>query len=66
MLCTSSTGTFFIGLGVDLSLNQQKGMSRGLRLLFDQNTSHVAVSLHPVRLHELVYENHFSAGHTLQ
>jgi len=42
MLCTSSAGTFFIALGVDLAVNQQKGMSRGLRLLFDQNTSHIA------------------------
>lgn len=41
MFCTSSTGTFFFGLGVDLMINQQKGMSRGLRFLFDQNTSHV-------------------------
>ncbi|KIM82473.1 hypothetical protein PILCRDRAFT_820332 [Piloderma croceum F 1598] len=42
ILSTSSTGTFFIGLGVDLAVNQQKGMSRGLRFLFDQNTSHIA------------------------
>jgi len=42
MICTSSIGTFFIGLGVDLVLNRQNGMSRGLRLLFDQNTSHIA------------------------
>jgi hypothetical protein len=45
LLCASSTGTFFIGLGVDLVINQQRGMSRGLRFLFDQNTSHIAVSL---------------------
>jgi len=41
-------GTFFIGLGVDLTVNQQKGMSRGLRFLFDQNTSHIAVRFHSV------------------
>jgi len=42
ILCTSSVGTFFIGLGVDLGVNDQKGISRGLRFLFDQNPFHIA------------------------
>jgi len=45
MLCTSSVGTFFIALGVDLAVNQQNGMSRGLRFLFDQNAAHIADQL---------------------
>ncbi|KZP13729.1 hypothetical protein FIBSPDRAFT_752924 [Athelia psychrophila] len=39
---TASTGTFLIALGVDLTLHKQSGMSRGLRFLFDRNSSHLA------------------------
>ncbi|KAI0067587.1 hypothetical protein BV25DRAFT_835860 [Artomyces pyxidatus] len=38
----ASTGTFLLGLGVDLIVNKQSGMSRGLRVLFDRNSSHLA------------------------
>ncbi|KAG5720759.1 hypothetical protein E4T56_gene16934, partial [Termitomyces sp. T112] len=37
---SASVGTFFIALGIDLILNRQSGMSRGLRFLFDRNASH--------------------------
>ncbi|KAG6871791.1 hypothetical protein C0995_016592 [Termitomyces sp. Mi166 len=37
---SASVGTFFIALGVDVILNRQSGMSRGLRFLFDRNASH--------------------------
>ncbi|KAH0829131.1 hypothetical protein J3R83DRAFT_2607 [Lanmaoa asiatica] len=36
-----STGSFLCGLGFDLVINQQSGMSRGLRYLFDKNRYHV-------------------------
>lgn len=42
---SSSAGTFLIGLGVDLFLNRQSGMSRGLRFLFDRNSNHLAVGI---------------------
>ncbi|EIN06601.1 hypothetical protein PUNSTDRAFT_54017 [Punctularia strigosozonata HHB-11173 SS5] len=42
VLSSAATGTFLIALGVDLVLNKQDGMSRGLRFLFDRNTSHLA------------------------
>jgi len=38
---SASSGTFLIALGADLIVNQQKGMSRGLRVLMDRNTSHI-------------------------
>lgn len=38
--CTS-TGSFLCGLGLDLVVNQQSGMSRGLRYLMDRNRYHV-------------------------
>ncbi|ESK97232.1 hypothetical protein Moror_17888 [Moniliophthora roreri MCA 2997] len=38
----SSVGTFLVFLGVDLMLNRQSGLSRGLRFLFDRNTNHLA------------------------
>ncbi|KAG8221257.1 hypothetical protein J3R82DRAFT_1421 [Butyriboletus roseoflavus] len=37
----ASTGSFLCGLGFDLVVNQQFGMSRGLRYLFDRNSYHV-------------------------
>ncbi|RXW12369.1 hypothetical protein EST38_g13485 [Candolleomyces aberdarensis] len=40
----ASIGTFFVFLGVDLIINRQKGMSRGLRYLFDRNSNHIVVS----------------------
>ncbi|KAJ8076646.1 hypothetical protein PM082_001069 [Marasmius tenuissimus] len=39
--CTS-VGTFLVFLGVDLIINRQSGMSRGLRFLFDRNSNHLA------------------------
>ncbi|EEB89553.1 hypothetical protein MPER_12332 [Moniliophthora perniciosa FA553] len=38
----SSVGTFLVFLSVDLMLNRQSGLSRGLRFLFDRNTNHIA------------------------
>ncbi|GLB37853.1 putative protein with domain of unknown function (DUF4203) [Lyophyllum shimeji] len=38
---SASDGTFLVFLGVDLIINRQAGMSRGLRFLFDRNASHV-------------------------
>ncbi|RDB24701.1 hypothetical protein Hypma_007448 [Hypsizygus marmoreus] len=37
---SASVGTFLVFLGVDLIINRQTGMSRGLRFLFDRNASH--------------------------
>ncbi|KIY46064.1 hypothetical protein FISHEDRAFT_11549, partial [Fistulina hepatica ATCC 64428] len=34
--------TFFVGLGVDLIIQKQKGMGRGLIYLFDRNSAHLA------------------------
>ncbi|TFK45051.1 hypothetical protein BDQ12DRAFT_674032 [Crucibulum laeve] len=41
LFACSSVGTFFTFLGIDLILNKQAGMSRGLRFLFDRNSSHI-------------------------
>ncbi|KAL0577681.1 hypothetical protein V5O48_004285 [Marasmius crinis-equi] len=38
----ASVGTFLVFLGVDLIINKQSGMSRGLRFLFDRNSNHLA------------------------
>ncbi|TFK74708.1 hypothetical protein BDN72DRAFT_759285 [Pluteus cervinus] len=38
----ASSGTFLTSLAVDLAINQQHGMSRGLRFLFDRNSAHLA------------------------
>ncbi|KAH8103265.1 hypothetical protein BXZ70DRAFT_713552 [Cristinia sonorae] len=38
---SASVGTFLVGLAIDLSINKQKGMSQGLRFLFDRNRSHL-------------------------
>ena len=40
---STSSGTFLIILGIDLLLNRQEGMSRGLRFLFDRNSNHLLV-----------------------
>ncbi|KAL5532899.1 hypothetical protein ACEPAF_4673 [Sanghuangporus sanghuang] len=39
---SSSAGSFLVGLGVDLLINKQSGISRGLRFLFDRNKNHLA------------------------
>ncbi|PAV23752.1 hypothetical protein PNOK_0082000 [Pyrrhoderma noxium] len=39
---SSAVGSFFVGLGIDLLVNNQKGMSRGLRYMFDRNEHHLA------------------------
>lgn len=41
LFACASIGTFLTFLGVDLVLNRQVGMSRGLRFLFDRNSSHI-------------------------
>ncbi|ETW74765.1 hypothetical protein HETIRDRAFT_456310 [Heterobasidion irregulare TC 32-1] len=41
LVCSASAGTFLAGLGADLIVNQQDGLSRGYRFLFDRNTSHL-------------------------
>jgi len=41
-LSSASAGTFLVFLALDLALNKQNGMSRGLRFLFDRNSSHLA------------------------
>ncbi|KAG7449993.1 uncharacterized protein BT62DRAFT_886772 [Guyanagaster necrorhizus] len=38
----ASVGLFLMPLGIDLIVNKQDGMSRGLRYLFDRNTAHLA------------------------
>ncbi|KAF8055787.1 hypothetical protein FPV67DRAFT_1538916 [Lyophyllum atratum] len=38
---SASVGTFLVFLGIDLIVNRQSGISRGLRFLFDRNASHV-------------------------
>jgi len=40
LFCCVSTGTFLLSLGIDILVNKQAGMSRGLRFLFDRNPSH--------------------------
>lgn len=42
LLGCASIGTFLIGLGIDLIISKQAGLSRGLRFLFDRNSSHLA------------------------
>ncbi|KAH7925294.1 hypothetical protein BV22DRAFT_1011538 [Leucogyrophana mollusca] len=42
LLGCSSAGTFLCALGIDLVVNKQSGMSRGLRFLFDRNAYHAA------------------------
>lgn len=37
----AASGSFLLVLAIDLILNKQSGMSIGLRLLLDQNSSHV-------------------------
>ncbi|OAX42816.1 hypothetical protein K503DRAFT_796862 [Rhizopogon vinicolor AM-OR11-026] len=41
LLGSASVGTFLCSLGTDLVVNQQSGMSRGLRYLIDRNRYHV-------------------------
>jgi len=41
MFGSASVGTFLAFLSIDLLLNRQSGMSRGLRYLMDRNISHV-------------------------
>lgn len=38
---SAASGSFLLVLAIDLILNKQSGMSSGLRLLLDQNSSHV-------------------------
>ncbi|EKM81252.1 hypothetical protein AGABI1DRAFT_72143 [Agaricus bisporus var. burnettii JB137-S8] len=41
LFACAATGTFLVALGIDLSVNKQSGMSRGLIFLFDRNKSHI-------------------------
>ncbi|KAJ3518602.1 hypothetical protein NM688_g9414 [Phlebia brevispora] len=45
VICSSAVGTFMTGLGIDLAIYKQNGMSLGLRYLFDRNASHMEASL---------------------
>jgi len=38
---SAAVGTFLMSLGIDLVINKQKGMSLGLRFLFDRNNAHL-------------------------
>ena len=40
-ICSAAVGTFLTGLGADLLVNKQGGMSMGLRHLFDRNSAHI-------------------------
>ncbi|OBZ69550.1 hypothetical protein A0H81_10284 [Grifola frondosa] len=40
VISCASVGTFLTGLGIDLIVNKQSGMSYGLRYLFDRNSHH--------------------------
>ncbi|QRW12601.1 hypothetical protein RhiLY_11600 [Ceratobasidium sp. AG-Ba] len=42
IFATASVGSFLLALATDLLLNGQKGMSRGLRSVFDMNDNHLA------------------------
>ncbi|KAF9463602.1 hypothetical protein BDZ94DRAFT_1192729 [Collybia nuda] len=42
LFASASVGTFLTFLGIDLVINKQSGLSRGLRFLFDRNSSHIA------------------------
>ena len=44
-LSCTFTGTFLLSLGVDLAVNRQNGVSRGLRHLLDGNDAHILVRL---------------------
>ncbi|EJD02139.1 uncharacterized protein FOMMEDRAFT_168671 [Fomitiporia mediterranea MF3/22] len=39
---SSAAGSFLICLGIDLLINKQAGMSRGLRFMFDRNSHHLS------------------------
>jgi hypothetical protein len=41
----ASAGSFLVILAVDLALNKQDGISRGIRMLLDRNAGHIVVSL---------------------
>jgi len=45
LFACASIGSFLVGLGIDLVVNQQNGLSRGLRYLMDRNASHVMALL---------------------
>ncbi|TCD65567.1 hypothetical protein EIP91_002487 [Steccherinum ochraceum] len=38
---SAAVGSLLVGLGIDLIINQQDGLSMGLRFLFDRNNSHL-------------------------
>ncbi|KAI0663955.1 hypothetical protein C8Q70DRAFT_930054 [Cubamyces menziesii] len=42
----AAVGSFLVALGIDLILQKQKGMSAGLRFLFDRNSSHFLAVVH--------------------
>jgi hypothetical protein len=46
-LGSASVGAFLFLLGIELAVNKQSGMSRGLRFLFDRNDAHIAdIAIH--------------------
>ncbi|TBU31063.1 hypothetical protein BD311DRAFT_804847 [Dichomitus squalens] len=44
--CCAAIGTFLIGLGIDLIIEKQDGMSFALRFLLDRNNSHFLAVVH--------------------
>lgn len=48
--CCAAIGTFLIGLGIDLIIETQNGMSFALRFFFDRNNSHFLVRLTNIHL----------------
>lgn len=50
-------------LAIDLVLNKQDGLSRGLRFLFDRNDSHLAVCSISTLVATVV---NFNIGHTIK
>ncbi|KAI0741051.1 hypothetical protein C8Q76DRAFT_209992 [Earliella scabrosa] len=44
--CCAAVGTFLVGLGIDLIIEKQSGMSFALRFLFDRNDSHFLDIVH--------------------
>ncbi|KAG9118367.1 hypothetical protein FRC07_007144 [Ceratobasidium sp. 392] len=54
IFATASAGSFLIALTIDLFVNGQNGMSRGLRSLFDKNNNHLATFLSQLVVTEIV------------
>ncbi|THH21861.1 hypothetical protein EUX98_g8253 [Antrodiella citrinella] len=57
-LGSAAVGTFLVALGIDLVINKQEGMGRGLRYLFDRNNVHLVeidtIGWHPPMVTEII------------